>query len=691
MNKPTSLEKHLQEILLKGDFEQLVPFQSEASWSKISPNERNLLANLFISEGEYYLQKKDPKAMDSFNVASKISPEDFNLFFRQANALSMAQDDTACLTAACKAVELALTWNPLLFDGWVLWGNLLTRLGVLFDEVTLFHQADQKFKLAIESSPSLDNKKLGHLLWQWGLCWQQQGKISGEAYDSHTALEKFRQAADLGFANVEFWNDYGDSTTTLSRLLGGKDLLLKATELYQNAVELAPEHPSSWCSLACSLQRLFEFTNEASYFQLAQEGFVKAAELNSNDFDIWLNWGMLLSELGKRKQDANMLELSIEKFSKAALCNPQHSILLGHWGEALLVWGSLCDRVDLLKEAESKLIKSLEIDPESVDTWYLYGTCLSELGRYFSDEAFYYQAIEKFEYALTLSPQNPLLWHGSALAHFAIGDMCGDIATLEVASSQCTRVVEYSNGKVPPQFWNDWGVVFMKLSEITNSQQHVQNAIDKFEMALGLRLPEEERLNRDPEWWYNYGCALDFLGDHTEDPRDHEKAIHILTQVLEHDTSSPHVRYNLALSWLHLGELTDDGDCFFKALEHFQILLQENREDESGWNDWGLTLINLAQLVNDPAHPEKTKELYDHAESKFNHAVALGSTQALYNLACLHSLMGNFSAAMHFIEKSEKAGVLPAIDDMLYDDWLDGLRQTSDFRHFLAQLKGRSS
>lgn len=687
MHEPSSLEQLFQEILSKNNFDKLEPFKSESSWSKMTPKELDLLATLFTAEGEHLLLEKNPKALESFNNASKISPHNVDLFYRQAMALGAEQDDTSCLTAACRAVEMTVKLKPDFCSGWILWGNLQMRLGILFDEASLFHQADHKFTLAKACSFD-DAEKLKNIYWQWGLCWQCHGRLSGEAYDIHISLEKFSKASELGLSTVEFWNDYGDATATLARLLGGKELLLKASELYRNGVKIAPEQYLNWLYFACSLLRLFEYTSEEGYFHLAQDSFQRAVELNQEDFDVWLNWGALLSEAGKRKQNFELLEQSLEKFSKAFQCNPESSILFGHWGEVLLIWGSFSERIDHFREAERKFIRSLELDAENIEIWYLYGTCLSELGRYFGDEAFYYQAIEKFEYALTLSPQNPLLWHGIALAHFAIGDMCGDVPTLEIASSQCARVVEYSNGRIPLQFWNDWGVVYMKMSEITNSQQHVQLAIEKFEMALGIRLPEEERQVTDPEWWYNYGCALDFLGDHTEDPRDYEKAINILTQVLEHNPS-PHVRYNLALAWTHLGEATDDAECFLKSLEQFELLLQENNEDESAWNDCGMTLINLAQLLHDPVHPGKTKEFFEKAEIKFNHAISLGATQSLYNLACLYSLMGNFVASMHYIEKSEKAGVLPAIDDMLYDDWLDGLRQTQDFRQFLAQLKAK--
>lgn len=687
MNKESALEKHLQEILTKGDFNQLNAYEPETSWVVMSPREQELLAFLFVAEGEQLLKEKNPEARNSFARAAKIAPQNPMVFYRQAMAYAMEENNVACLTDACKALEIAVKLNPAFFEAWFVWGKVLVHMGVSFEEVALLQQAELKFQAASAHIPANDKEMHLDFLFQWGLCCLYHGRMSGEACDFYAALEKFRQASELGLSTVEFWNQYGDATLALGRLMGGKELLMKAGDLYLKALAITTDDPMTWCSLASVYMRLFEHTNNDSCFAESQEAFARAAELDPSEFITWLNWGTLLAEGGRRKMDTEMLTSSIEKFAKAAECQPEHPVLLTRWGEAQMLCGTNSDRIDLLREAESKFIRGLQIDSENIDLWYLYGTCLSELGRYFSDEGYYFQAIEKFEYALTLNPHSPVLWHGCALAHFAIGDMCGDITMLETASSYCARVLEYSSGKLPAQFWNDWGVVYMKLAEVTNSQQHVECAIDKFETALNLRFPGEIRPTRDPEWWYNYGCALDFLGDYTEDARQYEKAINILTQVLEFDPNSPHVRYNLALTWLHLGELTEDADYFYKAVEHFQTLVHNHPEDEAGWNDYGLALIHLAQLTSDAAHPEKTRELYERSEKAFFHAVALGSTQAFYNLACLYSILENYAAAMHYIHRAEAMGVLPAVDDILYDEWLDGLRQTSDFRHFLAQLR----
>lgn len=230
----------------------------------------------------------------------------------------------------------------------------------------------------------------------------------------------------------------------------------------------------------------------------------------------------------------------------------------------------------------------------------------------------------------------------------------------------------------------------MKLAEMTNDPKYVESAIEKFERAINQNAEDPINQECDLEWLYNYGCALDFLGDFTEETCDYERAVQVLSKVLEVDPSYTFARYNLALSLSHLGEHADDVESFQKSLHHFEILLSNDHEDETAWNDWGLTLINYGQLIYDPTHPEQAQNLYEQAEGKLMHAIALGCTQAYYNLACVHALMGHTSVAMHFIERAEVAGVLPGIEAMLHDEWLKNIRDTQEFRHYISLLSNKS-
>lgn len=696
MEKNHALEKTLQDILAIEDFDRLAPFKEAASWTAMTPTERDILALSFVTQGESQLKNGDNSAFCNFDLAVKVAPKNVTVLFRQALAYAVQNQNMRCQTAACTTLQELVALDPQYFGAWRLWGNILVNIGILQGEAHYFHEAHQKFSEAeacpcdCNSSPSTEDSSTpqADFYWHWGLCAHHLGKLSGEACDFHVALEKYRQAAEQGLQSADFWNDYGDALVELAHLIGRKELLFEAVDLYNKAIEIAPEQYQSWFNLARSFQLIFECDHEEADFNSAHESFSRAAELDDRDVDLWLNWGQLHTYHAKSRQCIESLQNSLEKFVKADACEPNHALVLRYWGEAQMLYGAYNESGETLREAEAKIVKSIEIDPESPQAWMIYGSCLNELGRYFTDDAYFLQAIDKFRYGLSLDKNNPALFYGMSFAYLSVGELLADPAMIEQSVQCYARVVEFG-GAIPPKFWNDWGVALMKLAQLTHDQKIVESAIEKFEQVILPYGNKDNKREVELEWMYNYGCAFDFLGDFTQEAYDYEQAIQILTKVLEQDPTYIHARYNLALALSHLGELNDDIECFHTALQHFEVLLAEDPEDEMAWNDWGLTLMNLAHLVNDPLHPEQSQQLYEESEHKLGHAIALGCTEAYYNLACLYALNANYSAAMHYLERSETAGILPGIEDLMHDEWLASLRDTSDFKHFIALLSNK--
>lgn len=687
MENATPLQKTLQEILLQEDFDRLTPFKKKAFWSKMSKEESEMLAHLLVAQGERQLRLGDSTALESFDIALQIAPNSPQLLFQQALAYSSHPDNIRCLTSACTALQATLELDPQFLEAWSAWGYALVRMGMFHNDASYFVEADQKFAQAEFLAEQASVEKRALFYRQWGVVWFLHGKQSGEAHDFHMAMEKYQLASALGLDDADFWNDYGNAISELALLIGRKELFIEAQARYRKAVKLLPNEYRGWLNLACCCRHIYEHNNEEIYFDYAMESFTKSSELRTDDVNLWLNWGLLYFYSGKHKTDIEHVQTSLEKFCQAYVCDSDHPAVLCRWGEAQMLYAACKEDVDLLREAELKIVRSLEIAPDNIQAWCVYGNCLNELGRYFGDPSFYEQAIEKFEYALTLNPHHPLLWYGLSLAHFSMGEIKANVEMIEKAARCCSKVME-CGGQSYPQFWNDWGVALMKLAELNHDQNYIEAAIEKFERAIGQ--PSEWDADEcELEWLYNYACALDFLGEFTEDPKYHEKAILVLLQVLQHDPNYFHARYNLALAYFHHGDLSDNVESLQNASDYFQILLSEDNEDETAWCDWGMALMHLALLTQEAFDGERSQKLFLQSEEKLLNAVALGNTSALYNLACLYSLTGNFQAAMHFVERAELVGALPSIDDLLHDDWLEDLRDTSDFRHFITLLSNK--
>lgn len=378
------------------------------------------------------------------------------------------------------------------------------------------------------------------------------------------------------------------------------------------------------------------------------------------------------------------MQMSFHKFEKGASLCPDNPQILSAWAEAQMVVGAQKGRLDYLKEALKKIEKSLDLQPEHPLSWYIYGNCLSELGRYFADPDFYQQAIEKFQSGLSVMRDDALLWYGLAQAHFAIGELQHNALMIEKATRFCARVMEFG-GDVNPTIWNDWGIALMKLGVMQQDRQLLQSSLEKFEQAIKRHCEKNDPATIDPQWLYNYGCALDFLGDLLEDERYYERAIKILTQVLVLDPNFHHAKYNLAIAYSHLGEANSDIELLHKADEQFQAILNIDPEDEMAWSDWGVTLIHLARMVEDLSHSEQSLKIYLQAESKLLQAASLGNLGIFYHLSCLYSLLGNYNTAMHYLERAHEAKTLPSIDSLMEDEWLEGLRDTPAFQQFIKE------
>ena len=689
MEQNSKIEKKLQEILEQRDFTHLHPFLEDQSWINMSASERNLLALLVVEHGEQLLFQGDNEAIAKFDLALKIAPKSTLVFHRLGLAYFSQLHNIRCLVAACHSFEAAVGLDPAFCHGWMLWGRVLMQISILHSEPAYLEEALQKFVKASECIDRLQNINIGHLYWHWGACWMLLGKHSSEALEINHALEKYRQAAECGLQQAEFWIDYGNAISDMSILVGRSELMLEAIEFYRAAIKISPGYYEGWHHLALACQKIFEMTKEEAYYSFSTECYSRAAEINSQDAALWLNWGSLVLELGKIRRDTEQYQKAYEKFERASLCEENHHLILLRMGEAQMLWGAQEERFDLLKEAEAKIIRSLEICSDEPIAWIIYGTCLSELGDYFEDGLYHLQALEKFNYGITLNESHPLLWYGLALTTFALGELNDDLDMIEKSISYYAKVQEL--GGCFPQFWNDWGIALMQLAEATSEESYVESAIEKFVKALGRQKGEPIKcMNlQEVDWLYNCACAHDFLGRLTGDVLGHEKAIQLLIQALEYNPSFADARYNLALAYTHLAEETDDLDNYHKALEQYQILVQVETEDDVLWHDYALALMDLADLQQDPLYPERSYKIYQQAEDKLHHAITLGHPEAAYTLACLYSMLGKHSTSMHFIERCESSRTLPCVDDLMHEDWLHGVRQTTAFKSFISLLSSK--
>lgn len=128
-----------------------------------------------------------------------------------------------------------------------------------------------------------------------------------------------------------------------------------------------------------------------------------------------------------------------------------------------------------------------------------------------------------------------------------------------------------------------------------------------------------------------------------------------------------------------------NADCLSQAIELFEEICKVESDNENIWSDLGYALLNLAQVIFDPRHPTEGENHRREAEKALLRAAELGSGDAFYHLACLYSLTGLYDIALQYLFKASAADVLPPLEDLQQDDWLDGIRDTQAFQDFLLR------
>ncbi|KAF3363087.1 Uncharacterized protein PHSC3_000272 [Chlamydiales bacterium STE3] len=651
MKSSHDYQKIFQEIAHSKRWEKLDEFGNSFKIDKMSANDKATLANLFYEKGKQH-------ALDKQNEPS--------------------------LREALSAFETSLKIDPSSGSRWTEKAGLLMELAFLQNDFALFEDAYEIFSHA-HKVYSAQGQPLPIVdLYRWGVCCYQIGKFSEEPLDFKGAIEKFREAFERGYDDPEFFYDYATALAELGAAIGRVEFILESLDYLQKCLTDDTISSKAWLKLACVCKLLYVITQDNEYYALADQGFFEAARCSSTDLTLWVNWGQLLAHEGKSLRDPELLSSSLEKFEKADALHPNDAIVLSSWGDALTHLGSIEERLDLLKDAKEKIELARALNPNDTEILCLNAHYLIQLGRYFLDERYILSAIEKFEEGLAQDKSLSLFWHGLATAHFILGEIHQDRVHFERASKHCAEAINYGSG-ANAQFWNDWGLSLLRIGELSNDLRHMVTAVEKFEKAIALFNKRKPSLP-EPEWFYNYGCALDYLGDFYSNPQYYEKAIQIFLKLLEHHPQLKHVRYNLALAFYHLGDSTGDVESLERSIEHFKTLFQGDYEDEVLCNDIGITYLTLADLLMDSILPQKSEDYFEKAEQFFLQAVSLGNLIANYHLACLHSLKDNYSEAMFYIVRAKDADVLPSVSDLLRDDWLEGLRSTAGFQDFLSQL-----
>ncbi len=669
------------------NFRFLTPPQSRDHSVHNSPLKMNHgeLAESIAMNGQMALLKGDLQAaLKCFDEALKLDPSNPKLIFIQGLSLfdyGNKEENARILCAASKKFKMAAALEPRHFETWQAWGSVLRALGEAYGEQHYYEESQQKLSHALLLSQGQPTDVIVELHVELAKVRMHLATYSGEALDLHEAIESYERALTLQKTMpAEFWHDFGSTCYQFALQINDSRFYIKAITCLKQALSLAPQSSTHWQALAHVFHSLYAHTHDEHHFEQANDCFSAATQLQPDKIDAWFSWAKFLCESTRRQGDLKRLRTCIDTCQHAFSLDPEHLGVQTTWAEALAKLGMETEKLDLINDAQDKISSLIEITEDEPELWFAYGMILKALGHYFNDMDYLYQAIEKFQTGLSIDRTCHTHWHAIAQLYSIMGDLEGDTEALERSFRFYLKAIDLH----PSTYYTvDYAIALSKLGEITHTQQWYEEAMLQFEYALHL---QKNAAYLHPDWLFHYACTLDAIGDFYEEESYYLRAIDLFSQVLMIEPDGHTAHHRLALTLAHLGELTRDKDHFYRAIHHLRLASKHDEENDVMMVDWATTLINLGYHTLDAA---ETAQFYSDAEHKLWAAIRLGNSQAFYHLTCLFSLSSQCDKAMQCLRKAFQCEVLPPLDELLQDEWLDNLRATGEFIEFLAQLEQR--
>jgi tetratricopeptide (TPR) repeat protein len=668
----------------------LEKYLEESSWTALESDEKELLIESLLTWGESLVENHTTQyPLEQFVAAAALSPDPL-ILVREACAYLNRSDNISLWKMAANLIERVIQLMPAEAIVWNLAGQIFQRVGYREKDLALLEKAKSYTSHALTLLEPNSEKAIETFI-ELARIISLVGELSGEASDLWQAIEYFKLVEESGYANFDFFYGFAVTCRDLNALIPSAELQQLTIDKYQRAIEEDPTKIHVQISLATFAQDLYEEGNNEDHFLLAQQIFGNLIESGCDQALVWCKYALLIAIYGRRTEGTAGLFKSLPYFTKAAALAPDNAVILTRWAEVLVTCGVEKEDYELLRQGQRHMEKALALQSDNSEILAMYGYSLTELGNYFSDASYHEKAIESFKAAASVEPDNFRFIYGLALALLAMGMTKMELVPFQQAE-QLLEQASLLNPLSRPEFFVEWAVALMRISELSLEKAPIEKAIAKFEEAIRLHAERLEYPSTGPsrvtppDWLYHYGCCYDLLGDLCDEPAYYEKAIETFNLALEIEPEFANLHYSLALALVHLGELVGEAELFYHAFERFRYLTERDPEEGSVYEDWGDALIQLGLLVREPAAESISDSLSLEAENLLLRAIALGQTTSFYTIACLYSLRGDYESSIKYIAKAAQAKALPSLEELMHDEWLEGLRSRPAFRRMLFDL-----
>ncbi|MFC2456091.1 MAG: SIR2 family protein [Prevotella intermedia] len=274
-----------------------------------------------------------------------------------------------------------------------------------------------------------------------------------------------------------------------------------------------------------------------------------------------------------------------------------------------------------------------------------------------------------------------LLLEREANNHFNIGlkhHLAGEYLDASKEYKAATELKSKS-----PETYNNWGTALTDLAQTKSdieAEALYKDSFEKYYQATQFK-PD------DHEAYYNWGNALSNLAQTKSSVeaealyKDSFEKYHQATQ-LKPDDHEAYNNWGNALANLAQTKSGVEAEKLYKdSFEKYDYATQLKPDGYEAYYNWGNALVNHAQTKSGV----EAEKLYNDAFEKFQQAVKNGGSS--YYLACLYAVINKKEEALEYLERSLSRNEVSVEFVEKDKDW-DGLRDDSDFKRILSNMKG---
>ena len=325
-----------------------------------------------------------------------------------------------------------------------------------------------------------------------------------EAYELgryHEALERYREAIEADSTLEAAHNNAGVCLEAMGKYE-------EAIKEYDKAIKINPRYETAWLNMGNSLLALGRKKESI-------EAYERAVEINPDYLDAHIAKCSALISMKRRRAALRYCEEVVREHEEPDYIEAKAFILqeLGKYDDALksldraLSWGptaslynakgNLLTLMERYEEAIENYNLALEIEPDNEEFWNNKGYAFFMIGLY--DEA-----IESYDRAIQINPRYKAAWYNKGYTLHGIGRLEEAVKCYRMA----VRYDEYDE-----VLWNNLGNALYNLGKYDESIPYFVRAI-------------EVNPNYDIAW-NNIGNALDRMGRHSESIEYHDRALAI--------------------------------------------------------------------------------------------------------------------------------------------------------------------